>query len=119
MRFIPYNKKLKQYSRDLRNNMTMVEKKIWSFLRQLPVRVNRQKPINNYIADFYCAKAHLIIEIDGESHFTDEGKIYDEERTKILEEYGLKVVRFTNSEVMSNFEGVCDNILKLIDIERF
>ena len=67
----------------------------------------RQRPIDNFIVDFYCAALGLVIEIDGDSHFTEEGKVYDAERTSVLEGYGLRVVRFTNVEVFQEFEGVC------------
>jgi very-short-patch-repair endonuclease len=77
--------------------MTVAEKKIWySYLRSFPFRVLRQKPIDNFIVDFYCAKLKLVIEIDGDSHYTNEGREYDIERTKILAGYGLKVIRFSN-----------------------
>ena len=67
-----------------------------------------------FIVDFYCAALKLVIEIDGDSHFTEEGKEYDEERTKVLEGYGLRVLRFTNEEVMNCFESVCEEIENLI-----
>ncbi len=84
------------------------------FLRKLPVRILRLRPIDNFIVDFYCSGLRLVIEIDGESHFTEQGKIYDEERTNILDGYGLQVVRFTNVEVLQNFEGVCYQLEGLI-----
>ena len=67
----------------------------------------RQRPIDNFIVEFYCAALRLVIEIDGDSHFTEQGKAYDAERTSVLEGYGLVVVRFTNVEVLQDFEGVC------------
>ena len=91
MRNLPYNNDLKQRARFFRNNLTKPKNKIWHFLKKLKTRINRQKPINNFIVDFYCAKAKLIIEIDGDSHFNEDGKAYDEERTKVLEGYGLKL----------------------------
>jgi very-short-patch-repair endonuclease len=111
MHFLPYNKKLNERVRELRKNMTEPEKKLWRFLRTLEYPILRQRIIDNFIADFYCAKLKLVIEVDGDSHFTDEGKIYDEERTKILECFGLKVIRFTNYDVMNNFECVCEKII--------
>jgi len=74
------------------------------------VRVLRQRPIDNLIVDFYCAKLKLVIEVDGESHFTEQGKQYDSQRTSILEGYGLKVVRFTNLEVLQDFAAVCEQL---------
>ena len=70
----------------------------------------RQKPIENFIVDFYCPKLKLVIEVDGDSHFTPEGMDYDAARTNILEGYGLQVIRFTNDEVLHNFEVVCERI---------
>ena len=108
---LPYNSRLKESARELRKNMTDVEEKLWyGFLRNFRYRVLRQKPIDNYIVDFYCPKLKLVIEIDGETHFTEEGKVYDEKRTNILKSYDIKVIRFTNPDVLSNFEGVCQKI---------
>jgi very-short-patch-repair endonuclease len=112
---LPYNPKLVPIAKQLRLNQTVTEKKMWQgFLRKLPLRILRQRPIDNFIVDFYCSGLRLVIEIDGESHFTEQGKIYDEERTNILEGYGLQVVRFTNVEVLQNFEGVCYQLEGLI-----
>ena len=87
--------------------MTPAEKKLWyQFLRNFRFPVLRQKPLDHFIADFYCAKLKLVIEVDGDSHYTDNGLLYDKERTEILEKYGLKVLRFTNNDVMKNFQGV-------------
>ena len=95
--------------------MTVAEKKLWNnYLKNFNHRVLRQRPINNFIVDFYCAELKLVIEIDGDSHFTDEGKSYDTARTKILEGYGIKVIRFTNDDVLNNLEGVCQRIEDLI-----
>ena len=69
----------------------------------------------DFIVDFYCVALLLVIKIDGQSHFTEQGKQYDAERTAILEGYGLKVVRFTNVEVLQSFEGVCGELLGLIE----
>lgn len=112
---LPYNPQLVERAKELRKNMTPAEKKLWNnYLRRFQFRVLRQRPIDNFIVDFYCAKLKLVIEIDGESHFTDEGKDYDGERTSILEGYGLRVIRFTNDQVLKNLEGVCRQIEELI-----
>jgi very-short-patch-repair endonuclease len=96
--------------------MTPAEIKIWyELLRTLPLHFYRQKPIDNFIADFYCPKLKLIIKIDGDIHFTDKQKKYDKKRTKILETYGLNVIRFTNNEVFKNFNEVCKTVLDLIN----
>jgi very-short-patch-repair endonuclease len=84
-------------------------------LRDHPVKFTRQKPLGHYIADFYCASRQLVIELDGDSHFNDRAERYDERRTVDLEALGLRVLRFTNTEVMQSFEEVCARILKTID----
>jgi very-short-patch-repair endonuclease len=105
---LPYNPQLVARARQMRKNPTVAEKKLWhEFLRTYKPRFLRQRPIDNYIVDFYCAQLKLVIEIDGDIHFTDEGLEYDEKRTRLLEGYGLKVMRFTNTEVLENFAAVC------------
>ena len=74
----------------------------------------RQKAIDNFIADFYCHKAKLVIEIDGSQHYTEEGEQNDEFRTEILEGYGLTVIRFTNRQINTNFYGVCAYIDRVV-----
>ncbi|MEH2245958.1 endonuclease domain-containing protein [Nostoc sp.] len=102
-------------AKELRKNMTPAEKKLWNnYLKNLKFRFLRQRPIHNFIVDFFCANLKLVIEVDGDSHFTDEGKDYDTERTAILEGYRLKVMRFTNNDVLNNFEGVCQQIEEVI-----
>ena len=113
---LPYNPKLKERARELRNNMTSAEGKLWlKFLKKLPIRFLRQKPLDNFIVDFYCASASLVIEVDGDSHYSENGIPYDEQRTSVLEGYGLKVLRFTNTDIMQNFKSVCDEINKVIN----
>ncbi|MBP3571068.1 MAG: endonuclease domain-containing protein [Clostridia bacterium] len=105
---LEYNKKNIPLAKNLRKNATPQEKHLWyDFLSSYEVRFQRQKAIDNFIADFYCHKAKLIIEIDGSQHFTEEGKQKDEFRTEILEGYDLKVIRITNHQVDTNFSGVC------------
>ncbi|MFB2834738.1 endonuclease domain-containing protein [Floridanema evergladense] len=112
---LPYNPQLIARAKELRKNSTPAEKKLWqNYLRTFKFRVLRQRPIDNFIVDFYCAALKLVIEVDGESHFTKEGQEYDRERTQILQGYGLKVVRFTNDQVLNNFEAVCLEIEGLI-----
>ena len=114
---LPYNQKLITRAKELRKNSTIPEKKLWQeYLRFRKPRFLRQRAINNFIVDFYCASHKLVIEIDGDSHFTEEGQQYDLERTQILEGYGLTVIRFTNDEVMKSFEGVCAEIERLIPL---
>ena len=96
--------------------MTKEEKHLWyDFLYTYPIRFLRQKVLGRYIADFYCAKAKLVIELDGSGHYTEEGKQYDEERTAFLEEYGLTVIRIPNTEIHKNFRGVCEYIDHLVE----
>ncbi len=103
-----FNPELTPRARELRKNMTPQEKDLWyNFLRSYPVKVYRQRAIDNFIVDFYCSNARLVIEIDGSQHYTEEGRQYDKLRTEALERRGLKVIRFTNGEVQKNFAGVC------------
>ena len=103
-----HNKKIVPVARMLRKNMTKEEKHLWyDFLRTYPVRFMRQRVIGKYIADFYCAEAKLVIEIDGSGHYTEEGEQYDKERTSFLGGYGIKVLRIKNLDVMQKFKNVC------------
>jgi very-short-patch-repair endonuclease len=116
---LPYNHNLIELARNMRQNPTLTERKLWyEYLRNVPVRVLRQKPIDRFILDVYCASVKLAIEIDGEQHFTESGVIYDTERSAILAGYGIEVIRFTNQEVMNNFEGVCQRIADAIKISK-
>ncbi|MBR4910950.1 MAG: endonuclease domain-containing protein [Clostridia bacterium] len=91
--------------------MTPWERKLWyEFLRDYPLRFQRQKSIGNYIADFYCAKARLVIELDGSGHFSSEQIERDNSRTKELQNMNLKVLRICNSDIDRNFRGVCEYI---------
>ena len=106
-----YNKKNISLAKILRKNTTPEENHLWyDFLSKYEVRFQRQKAIDNFIADFYCHKAKLIVEVDGLQHDTEEGKQKDEFRTEILEGYDLKVIRFTNRQISTNFRGVCEYI---------
>ena len=106
-----YNKENIPLAKTLRKNMTPWERKLWyDFLRYYPVRFQRQKAIENYIADFYCAKARLVIELDSGGHYTAELARKDEMRTKDLESMNLTVVRICNLDIDRNFSGVCESI---------
>jgi len=106
-----YNKSNIPLAKSLRKNMTKQEKQLWyKFLRTFPVRFQRQKAIGNYIADFYCAKAKLVIELDGGGHYTDEQAAKDAIRTAYLEEQGLTVLRICNTDIDDNLRGVCEYI---------
>jgi very-short-patch-repair endonuclease len=114
--YLPYNPELVARAKEFRNNPTPMEKKLWqNYLRTLQFRVLRQRPIDHFIVDFYCSTLRLVIELDGESHFTEQGKAHDVERTAILEGYGLTVLRFTNREVMEQFEDVCARIERCLN----
>ena len=109
--FLPRNKKLKGISSSLRKNATPEENKLWyEFLRTYSVRVNRQRIIGDYIADFYCSKAKLIIEIDGSQHFYEKSVVKDKIRTEFFESLGIKVIRFQNDEINQCFYEVCTRI---------
>jgi very-short-patch-repair endonuclease len=118
--YLPYNPALVKRAKALRKSMTRAEQKLWyEYLRSFKYRVLRQRPIDHFIVDFYCSalKLKLVIEIDGESHFTEIGVTYDEARTKVLEGYGLRVIRFTNEEVLQEFERVCVQIGEMLPFE--
>ena len=106
-----YNKDNIPLAKNLRKNMTKEERHLWyDFLRNYPIRFQRQKAIGNYIADFYCAKARLIVELDGSGHYTYSQEEKDKTRTMELEKMNLKVIRFSNIEISHNFYGVCEYI---------
>ncbi|MGZ8143754.1 MAG: endonuclease domain-containing protein [Methylosarcina sp.] len=110
-----YNSKLKPKARSLRSNMTDAEQILWSHVRRkqiLGVQFYRQKPIGNYIVDFYAPQANLVIELDGGQHFEPEQQHYDEQRTLYLQKQGLSVLRFTNLDVLKNIEGVMEVIFR-------
>ena len=97
-----------QRSRDFRHPLTPTENKIWHAVRrrQLGFKIRRQHPIDRFIADFYCAGAHLVIEIDGDSHVPEDQAEYDKARTRWLEERGYRVMRFTAKQVEKDLAGV-------------
>ena len=116
------SKSMRMRSRELRNQMTPEEKQLWyHFLRTYRHRVTRQYVLGPYIADFYCAKAGLIIEIDGKQHCTESGFAHDTVRTHFFENYGLKVVRLTNFQIHFQFNECCqylETILRERIMER-
>ena len=112
---IKKNHKLLDTAKLLRKNMTRQEKHLWyDFLRYYPVKIYKQRIIDNFIVDFYCAQEKIVIEIDGAHHFTPEDKNYDRVRTDALNRYELKVLRFSNHDVDTRFEAVCNIIDKEI-----
>ena len=104
-----HNSDLTNVARMLRKNMTKQEKKLWyDFLSKYPVRFLKQKVIDNYIVDFYCSKARLIIELDGSQHYTDSGLIKDRIRTEKLEDRNLEVIRIPNRDIDKHFFEICE-----------
>lgn len=107
----PYNKSNIPLTHVLRCEMTKWEKHLWyDFLRKYPIRFQRQKPIGEYIVDFYCAKANLVIELDGEYHNTEEQYREDIQRTAELKAVGVDVIRFKNEDLDIDFQQVCKQI---------
>ena len=109
------NPDLSEKSKSLRRNMTPEEKHLWyDFLKTYPIQFNRQRVIGNYIVDFYCRRANLVIEIDGSQHYLSDAITYDKERTQYLESVNIEVVRFLNKDIEDNFENVCAYIDKVV-----
>jgi len=105
---LPYDKRLKQYSQQLRKNMTDAEKALWSKIRGKQIkgcRFYRQKPIGNFIVDFYCPTGNLVIELDGGQHYSEEGKAKDNQRDNYLKSLGLRVLRCSDREVLRIWAG--------------
>ena len=109
------NKKITQLSQSLRVNATYEENTLWyQYLRRYPVQFRRQHPIGSYIVDFYCAKARLVIELDGSQHYDPDIQMQDAARTQHLNALGLKVIRFPNTEIHKNLAGVCQAIDQIV-----
>lgn len=115
--FLNRNRNLEARARELRKNATKEENHLWyDFLKKQSVQFYRQYIIENFIVDFFCPKAKLIIEIDGSQHYeSDEAIEYDSERTQKLEAYGFMVLRFTNREINLEFKNVCEHIFQVAD----
>jgi very-short-patch-repair endonuclease len=114
---IRYDAKLKDSSRALRAHLTDSEQLLWSRLRRkqiLGVQFYRQKPLGHFVVDFYAPSARLVIEVDGSQHFTAEQKAYDQQRTTYLRSQGLRVLRFTNHEVLQETEAVAEAIYRAV-----
>ena len=116
MSHINRNFTLRDTARMLRKNMTRHEKHLWyDYLTKYPVRWYRQRIIENFIVDFYCSNAKLVVELDGSQHYTEQGLEYDKERSLYLEANGLMVLRFSNDDIDKNFEGVCLEIDRVVE----
>jgi very-short-patch-repair endonuclease len=118
-KWIRYNPRLKKISRTLRKNMTLSEILLWQQLKKKQVLgydFHRQKPIDEYVADFYCPRLKLVIEIDGDSH--DGKEEADRKRQEKLESLGLTVMRFWDSDVKSNVDGIVEQLREWIEARR-
>jgi len=114
-----YNKiSVKEKRKYLRKNMPTSELKLWKKIRNkqlLNIKFRRQYSIGNYIVDFYSAELKLAIELDGETHFTKDNIEYENKRTKYIESLGIKIIRYSNYEIINNFEGICYDLEKIIN----
>ena len=112
-----YNKNLKTIARVLRKNMTDAERLLWSRLRRKQIKryqFYRQRKIGNYLVDFYCPKANVVIEVDGGQHYSEPGTEFDNLRDKQLADLGLRVLRFSNMDVLQNIDGVIEYIYEYL-----
>ena len=113
---LPYDSRLNERAKELRRKMTPQERKLWHrFLKDYSIKIYKQRVIKFFVVDFYCAEARLVIELDGSQHYTEQGKEYDEQRTAILEQYGVQVLRFTNLDVDRHLDAVCAQIDSTIE----
>ncbi len=111
-----HNPNLTSLARNLRKDMTPEEYRVWyQYVRRKPIRVLRQKVVENYILDFYYAPKKIAIELDGSQHYSDEGLLKDQIRTEHIAQYGITVYRIPNNAVNSNFEGVCQYLDELFE----
>ncbi len=114
---LKYNSKLKENARALRSGMTDSEQRLWSRLRRkqvLGVQFYRQKPIGDYIVDFHAPRAGLVVEVDGSQHLEAMQTNHDRQRTAFLESQGLRVLRFDNSQVLQELDGVIEEIYRAV-----
>ena len=113
-----YNKNLTMNARILRKNMTREEKHLWyDFLKRLPLTVNRQKNIGNFIVDFYIAEKRIVIELDGSQHGEEKNAAADKKRDAELYKLGINVFRYSNTDINKRFNSVCEDILRKLEIE--
>ena len=108
---IPKDNSQLENARRLRREITPHERKLWYlFLRKYPVKIYKQRIIGRFIVDFYCARAKLVIEVDGSQHYEPQGMAYDAERSAFLSALGLEVLRFSDRDIDRDFCGVCEQI---------
>jgi len=113
---IPYNPKLKEKARWLRNNSTKSEAFLWNFLKGKQMHgfdFHRQRPVDQYIIDFFCQELYMGIELDGYSHLLESSMDWDIKREKRLKELGISIIRFWDDEVFNDL----DNVLRVIEIQ--
>ena len=116
----PRNRNLTAFAKQLRRNMTKEERHLWyDFLRYCTPKFRRQEIIGNYIADFYCHQARLAIELDGSQHLRPINSAYDSERTNYFRSLNIDVIRYYNTDIQSNFNGVCEHILNVLKSRGF
>ena len=111
---LPYNRNIKQHSRELRTNMTDAERRLWSKVRMKQLnggQFYRQKNIGDYIVDFFCPREKLVIEVDGGQHYSDEITSADRRRDDYMRNLGLRVLRFSGIDVLNNTDGVVESII--------
>ena len=121
LNFLPYNPRLKQFSRDLRKGYQIAEVKLWKCFRakNLGYAFRRQYPILNYIADFYCKQLNLVVEIDGNSHFSADAQERDAERDRQMKAIGLNVIRVDDGEVRKDAERIANWIIEqAVEVDR-
>ncbi|KKT27215.1 MAG: hypothetical protein UW11_C0002G0005 [Parcubacteria group bacterium GW2011_GWA2_43_9b] len=114
---LKYNFQLKQYSKNLRLEMTDAERMLWQKIRRRQLKgyqFFRQKPIGKYIVDFYCPKARLIIEVDGGQHYEEHNQIEDKKREEELWVIGFRIIRYTNLDILKNLDNVVRDIFKIL-----
>lgn len=110
---MPDDKEMLRRARELRKQMTPQERKLWyDYLRTHPVKFRKQHIMGDYILDFYCPAAALVIEIDGSQHYTKYSKEYDTKRSAFLHYEGFRIIRYPNTLINKNFSGVCEHIDK-------
>ena len=114
----PYNQELTKFAKELRKNMTPEEKHLWyDFLKLLPMTVKRQYVVGNYILDFFIPSVNIAIELDGSQHYEPDAREADEKRDSVLASLGISVIRYSNSQINKNFNGVITDIMRVIQID--
>ena len=117
--YLPKGKTAKKNAKLLRKNMTAEERRLWyDYLKGCPYTFHRQYVVLDYILDFFCPSARLAVELDGSQHYESGGTTSDRERDYALNQLGITVVRYSNSDINRNFDGVCADLLRRLGIEE-